>query len=459
VEDAGPLVLFGWTSSFRLGACLLLLLPTVLASWLQAREARRRFFGPIFLSKLFKGIQGYSNLFKAFLRKKRILFYVSHLKSIQINPRSRLGLRRLGRRFCWCNHVLRSTPLPKIIRFKAVLCYSTGPNDTMETRKLGTQGLAVSELGLGCMGMSEFYTGRDDAESVATIHRAIDLGVNFFDTADMYGPYINEELLGRAIHGKRDKVVIATKFGIVRDPNNPTARGYSGKPEYVRASCEGSLKRLKVDVIDLYYQHRVDVSTPIEETVGAMAQLVKEGKVRYLGLSEAGAETIRRAHKVHPISALQSEYSLWTRDAEQEILPLCNALGIGYVAYCPLGRGFLTGRFQKLDDIPADDYRARSPRFQGENFQRNLGLVARIKELAAKKNCLPCQLALAWVLAQNENIVPIPGTKRRKYLEQNVGSTSVKLTPDDLKQIEGIAPVGVAKGLRYPEHLIPTLGR
>jgi aryl-alcohol dehydrogenase-like predicted oxidoreductase len=329
----------------------------------------------------------------------------------------------------------------------------------MKTRALGKQGLVASELGLGCMGMSEFYTGRDYAESAATIHRAIDLGVTLFDTADMYGPYLNEELLGRAIQGRRDRVVIATKFGIVRDPNNSTARGYSGKPEYVRASCEGSLKRLKVDVIDLYYQHRVDANTPIEETVGAMAQLVKEGKVRYLGLSEAGAQTIRRAHKVHPISALQSEYSLWTRDSEAEILPLCRELGIGYVAYCPLGRGFLTGRFTKPEDFPADDYRARSPRFQGENFQRNLDLVARVKELAARKGCQPSQLVLAWALAQSENIVPIPGTKRRKYLEENVGATMVDLTPEELAEVSEALPVGMAAGSRYPEHMMGAIGR
>jgi aryl-alcohol dehydrogenase-like predicted oxidoreductase len=329
----------------------------------------------------------------------------------------------------------------------------------MNTRKLGNQGLTVSEMGLGCMGMSEFYTGRDDAESTATIHRALELGITFFDTADMYGPYLNEELLARALQGKRNKVVLATKFGIVRDPKDPTARSISGKPDYVRASCEGSLKRLKVDVIDLYYQHRVDPNTPIEETVGAMAQLVKEGKVRYLGLSEAGAQTIRRAHAVHPISALQTEYSLWTRDAEDELFPVCRELGIGYVAYCPLGRGFLTGRFQKPEDVPEDDFRKRSPRFQGENFHANLNLVNCIKELAARKHCQPSQLAIAWVLAQGRDIVPIPGTKRRKYLEENVGATNVELTSDDLKRIDEIAPMGCAAGLRYPEHVMHNLGR
>ncbi|HSY44227.1 MAG TPA: aldo/keto reductase [Candidatus Acidoferrum sp.] len=329
----------------------------------------------------------------------------------------------------------------------------------MKTRALGKQGLVVSELGLGCMGMSEFYSGRDDAESVATIHRALDLGVTLLDTADMYGPHINEELVGRAIQGRRGKVVIATKFGTVRDPNNPAARSINGKPDYVRASCEGSLRRLKVDVIDLYFQHRVDPNTPIEETVGAMAQLVKEGKVRFIGLSEAGAQTIRRAHKVHPISALQSEYSLWTRDMEDEILPLCRELGIGFVPYSPLGRGFLTGRFQKPEDLPDDDFRRHTPRFQGENFQRNLKLVDHIKQLAARKKCQPSQLALAWVLARGEDIVPIPGTKQRKYLEENVAATNIQLTPEDLKQIEEIAPVGVAAGLRYPEHTMARLGR
>ncbi len=329
----------------------------------------------------------------------------------------------------------------------------------MKTRALGKQGLVVSTVGLGCMGMSEFYGARDDRESIATIHRALDLGVTFLDTADVYGPHLNEELVGRAIQGCREKPIIATKFGIVRDPKNPNVRSVSGKPDYVRSSCEGSLRRLKVDTIDLYYQHRVDPDTPIEETVGAMAQLVKEGKVRYLGLSEAGAQTLRRAHAVHPITALQNEYSLWTRDPEDKMLPTCRELGIGLVAYSPLGRGFLTGRFKKFEDLPADDYRRVSPRFQGENFQRNLDLVKRLEALAVQKHCTASQLALAWVLAQGKDVVPIPGTKQRKYLEENVAATEIKLTGKELAQIAEVAPVGVAAGPRYPEHMMHMIGR
>jgi len=328
----------------------------------------------------------------------------------------------------------------------------------MQQRTLGTQGLVVSALGLGCMGMSDFYGGRDEAESMATLERALERGISFFDTADVYGPHTNEELLGRFLSGRRDRVVLATKFGNVRDAGGAW-RGVNGRPEYVRQACDASLKRLDVDYIDLYYQHRVDATVPIEDTIGAMADLVREGKVRYLGMSEAAPATIRRAHAVHPISALQTEYSLWTRDPEDEILPAIRELGISLVPYSPLGRGFLTGRFASARDLPEDDARRGHPRFQGENFTKNLELVTRVNEIARAKGCSAGQLALAWVMAQGNDIVAIPGTKRRTYLEENIGAAHVQLTADDLRRIDEAAPRGATAGDRYPAQAMASLNR
>ena len=328
----------------------------------------------------------------------------------------------------------------------------------MEQRRLGRQGLTVSAVGLGCMGMSDFYGPSDEAEALATIHRALEVGVTFLDTADMYGPFKNEELVGRAVRDRRDRVVVATKFGNERRADGSFV-GINGKPDYVRSACDASLRRLGIDVIDLYYQHRVDPTVPIEDTVGAMAELVRAGKVRYLGLSEAAPATIRRAHAVHPISALQTEYSLWTRDPEEEILPTVRALGIGFVAYSPLGRGFLTGRLRSPDDLPEGDWRRQNPRFQGENFRRNLALVDRIRELASARKATPSQLALAWVLARGDDVVPIPGTRRRARVEENAAAAAIRLTPDELARIDEIAPRGAAAGERYPSAGMATVNR